>query len=266
MLYIISTPIGNLQDITLRALSTIKECDYLLCEDTRHSAKLLKAYELSLPLKSYHKFNEAKLLEAICKDLANGLTIGLLSDAGVPVVSDPGMRLVQACQARDLPYSCLPGPSAVTTTYAASGFSEEGFTFQGFLPSKQQQLTSTLTQALYAPLPSLFFVSPRNLLGAIEVIKKVAPEHEVFIARELTKQFEELYRSTATAAYEHFTQNPPRGEISLMVKGGEQGNLHAPLELVEELIQTFQLPKKEAIALAAKLLGVQKRWIYNQSL
>ncbi|NGX54620.1 MAG: Ribosomal RNA small subunit methyltransferase I [Chlamydiae bacterium] len=217
MLYLIATPIGNLADITVRGLKTIEECDYLLCEDTRHSRRLLSHYDLRKPLKSYHKFNEAKREEEIIKDLKSGITIGLLSDAGTPGISDPGGRLVKKCRELALEVCAIPGPCSPIVALVASGLDTTRFQFVGFLPRKKGKLTKILEESLAYPGTTICFESPHRILKSLKVLGDLAPDRKVVVARELTKKFEEYAQGTATELLEKWKTSPPKGEIILMI-------------------------------------------------
>lgn len=217
MLYLIATPIGNLSDITFRAISTMQECDYLLCEDTRRSRILLNHYKIEKPLKSYHQFNEAKRTGEILEDLKNGKKIGLLSDAGSPCIADPGYRLVVACRSEELDVIPIPGPCAIIAAITASGLDTERFQFIGFLPKKSGQLTRILTEALSYPGTTVCYESPFRTKKSLAILEKLDPTRKIVIARELTKKFEEIVQGTPTTLKERTF----KGEIVLLISGIE---------------------------------------------
>ncbi len=217
MLYLIATPIGNLADITVRALKTIEACDYLLCEDTRHSRRLLSHYDLRKPLKSYHKFSEAKREEEIIKDLKSGKTIGLLSDAGTPGIADPGVRLVKKCRELELEVYPIPGPCSPIVALVASGLDTTRFQFVGFLPRKKGKLTKILEEGLAYPGTTICFESPHRILKSLKLLAELDPEKQVVVARELTKKFEEYAKGTPAELLEKWKTSPPKGEIILML-------------------------------------------------
>ena len=219
MLYVVGTPIGNLEDITLRALSTLKLVDLIAAEDTRHSANLLRHFEIRKPLVSYHEHNEARRAAELCERLAAGEDIALITDAGMPGLSDPGARLIRQCLARDLPFTIVPGVSAITTALVGSGFDLTDFTYRGFLPVKSGQRLKELTAARERNETTVFFESPYRLTKTLAACAEIMPERLLCIARELTKKFEEFRRGTATELLAHYTAHPPKGEITLVIAG-----------------------------------------------
>jgi 16S rRNA (cytidine1402-2'-O)-methyltransferase len=219
MLYLVATPIGNLGDITLRALEVLKSVDLIACEDTRHSGHLLRHFEIKKPLISYHEHNEARRTAELIEQLAAGKTIALISDAGLPGISDPGHRLLRACQERGLPYTILPGPSAVLTALIGSGFPAHSFYYGGFLPVKSGGRERDLLAAAARSETSVFFESPHRLLKTLEVCATHFPERELCVARELTKQFEEYRRGRAPELLAHYSAKAVKGEIAFLIRG-----------------------------------------------
>ena len=219
MLYLISTPIGHLDDITLRVLKTIESLDYLLCEDTRHTQRLLQHFNLRKPLYSYHKFNEAKKNKEILEDLKAGKLIGLISDAGTPTLFDPGMRLVDLCHNEKIPLTALPGPSSPIVALSLSGFDTMRFQCVGFLPKKQKAHETILIDALNYPGTTLALESPYRLIKTLTLLAKLDSERPLFIARELTKKFEELLRGPAPVLLKRWENSSPKGEIVLAIQG-----------------------------------------------
>ncbi len=217
MLYLIATPIGNLGDITLRALETLKAVDLIACEDTRHSGHLLRHFEIRKPLVSYHQHNEARRTAELIEELARGKSIALITDAGLPGVSDPGHRLLRACIERGLPHTVLPGPSAVLTALVGSGFSADEFYFGGFLPVKSGGRERELLAAAARAETSIFFESPHRLAKTLEVCARHLASRPLCVARELTKTFEEFRRGPASALLAHYIAHPPKGEIVLLI-------------------------------------------------
>lgn len=220
-MFLIATPIGNLKDISPRALETIAACDYLLCEDTRHTRNLLNHFELKVPLRSFHLFNEASKESEVIYDLKQGKTIGLVSDAGTPGISDPGERLVARCRAEDIPVTPIPGPCAAIAALSASGLPTTRFQFFGFLPRKSGRLTKTLEEMLTYPGTSVCYESPYRLAKTLKIVAQLDPERECVVAREITKKFETFMKGTATTLLAHFTAKPPKGEIVLLISGIE---------------------------------------------
>jgi len=263
MLYLVATPIGNLEDITKRALRVLEECDAILCEDTRRSSILLQKYGIRKPLLSYHQFKEKQLLSSILQRLQSGQNLALLSDAGTPCINDPGLLLVQACVAHGVPFTALPGPCSVIQALLLSGFETERFQFLGFLPRKPEK---TLCSALRYPGTTICFESPERLVATLRTLERLDGNRKVAVVREMTKTFEECVRGMPREVLERFEKEAPRGEIVLVLAPGV-----VPEELpMEELIVMLQelhgLSLREAIKAAAKLLKVPKRAVYKQTL
>lgn len=257
MLVLISTPIGNLQDISLRAVESLRTCDLILCEDTRQSQILLKHHNISRPLQSFHAFNEKQKEDQMIKALQAGQTICLISDAGTPAICDPGQRLIDRCHNEGLLVSAVPGPCSITTALSLSGFVMPPFQFGGFLPKKPGALKDTLIDALLYPGVSAFFVPPHQIEKALSLIAQLDPKRPVCIARELTKKFEEIKRGLA-----HTLTPNPKGEFCLVIDRGTlpQGDL---VTVTKELQERFDLSQKDAIKLAADICGIPKRAAYT---
>ena len=219
MLYVVATPIGNLGDITQRALEILKAVDLVAAEDTRHSGILLKHYQISKPLISYHEHNEAMRTAQLIERLAAGEKIALITDAGTPGVSDPGARLIRECIKRDLDLTIIPGPSSILTALIGSGFPCEKFFFAGFLPIKSGQRERELRGAAGREETSIFFESPYRLGKTLKACADILSDRPICVARELTKKFEEFRRGTATELLAHYEAQPPKGEIVLLVGG-----------------------------------------------
>jgi 16S rRNA (cytidine1402-2'-O)-methyltransferase len=222
VLYVVASPIGNLADITIRALEVLRQVDLIAAEDTRHTGVLLHRYEISKPLVSLHEHNEARRTAELVDRLQNGTRIALMTDAGMPSISDPGFRLVAACRAADLPVTIIPGPSAVLTALVGSGLPTHTFYFGGFLPVKSGRRTRELTEAASRDCTSIYFESPHRLQKSLTELESLAPDQQICVARELTKQFETFHRGTAQELKKHFTEHPPRGEITLVIAPGEK--------------------------------------------
>src|SRR6266481_562329 len=217
MLYVVATPIGNLGDITLRALEILKDVDLVAAEDTRHSGMLLKRYQIEKPLISYHEHNEAMRTAQLTERLAAGEKIALITDAGTPGLSDPGARLIRECIKRELPFTIVPGPSSILTALVGSGFSAEQFFFGGFLPVKNGQRQRELRAAAARDETSIYFESPYRLTKTLKAAIDVVPDRQLCVARELTKKFEEFRRGTAAELLTHYEAHPPKGEIVLLI-------------------------------------------------
>ena len=216
-LVVIATPIGNLQDITLRALDALRQADLIACEDTRHSARLLNHHGIERPLISLNEHNEARRIPELTARIQEGAVVALVSDAGTPTVSDPGQRLVNAVVVAGLRVESLPGPSAVLTALAGSGLPTVPFYFGGFLPHKKGQRSKELAAARERECTSAYFESPYRLVDTLEIIAQEAPEHWHVVARELTKHFEEYRRGPARELLAHFQAKTVKGEITLLV-------------------------------------------------
>jgi 16S rRNA (cytidine1402-2'-O)-methyltransferase len=219
MLYVVATPIGNLGDITLRALDILRDVDLIAAEDTRHSGIMVKHFGVKKPLLSYHEHNEAMRAAQLVERLAAGENIALITDAGMPGLSDPGSRLIRECIKRELPFTIVPGPSSILTALAGSGFSMEKFCFRGFLPNKSGRRERELRAAADREETTIFFESPYRLTKTLAACSNILPDRQLCVARELTKKFEEFRRGTATELLAHYEARPPKGEIVLVVSG-----------------------------------------------
>jgi 16S rRNA (cytidine1402-2'-O)-methyltransferase len=221
-LYPVATPIGNLQDITFRALAVLKSADVIACEDTRHSVRLLKHYDVPhKPLLSLNEHNEARRIPELIARIQEGASVALVSDAGTPTISDPGQRLLHAVAAAGLHIESLPGPSAVMTALAACGLPTTPFYFGGFLPHKKGQRATELAAARARSCTSIYFESPYRLTDTLELLATEAPEHILVVARELTKLHETYHRGTAASLHSHFSKTPPKGEMCLLIAPGD---------------------------------------------
>jgi 16S rRNA (cytidine1402-2'-O)-methyltransferase len=217
-LYLVATPIGNLADITLRALACLRAVDLIACEDTRHSQRLLARHGIRKPLLSLHGHNEAaRSHDLLSRVRDQGARIAYLTDAGMPAVSDPGERLVHLCIRHGIPYDVLPGPSAVTTALVGSGLGVTPFWFGGFLPVKRGQKTAALQAALERDATSVFFESPHRLAATLALLASLEADRLVAVARELTKVHQDYRRDSASALAAHYEASPPKGEICLLV-------------------------------------------------
>src|SRR6266496_3380488 len=219
MLYVVATPIGNLGDITLRALDILKSVDLMAAEDTRHSGMLLKHFGIKKPFVSYHEHNEAARTAELVERLARGENVALITDAGTPGLSDPGLRLIRECANRELPFTIVPGPSSILIALLGSGFSTEKFSFRGFLPVKSGQRERELRAAAEGEETTIFFESPYRLIKTLTACVEITQEHRLCVARELTKKFEEYRRGTARELLAHYERRSPKGEIVLVIQG-----------------------------------------------
>ena len=217
MLYVVATPIGNLSDMTLRALEILKDVDLVAAEDTRYSGILLKYYQIAKPLISYHEHNEAMRTAQLIERLAAGEKIALITDAGTPGVSDPGARLIRECIKRNLDFTVIPGPSSILTALVGSGFAAERFFFGGFLPVKSGQRERELRAGAAREETSIYFESPFRLAKTLKASIDTLQDRQLCVARELTKKFEEFRRGTAAELLAHYEKHPPKGEIVLLI-------------------------------------------------
>ncbi|MGB0992695.1 MAG: 16S rRNA (cytidine(1402)-2'-O)-methyltransferase [Akkermansiaceae bacterium] len=219
MISFVPTPIGNREDITLRALETLKDADFIACEDTRHSKRLLLHHGIDRPLISLHDHNEAQRIPELIDKVSAGHNIAVISDAGTPLVSDPGYRLMQACLENGIDYTVLPGPSAVITALAGSGMPCHAFQFDGFLPVKKGKRKKLLLQGLLSAKTVMYFESPHRLLSTLKILSEIAPAAAVCVARELSKKFETYHRGSALEVYDEFSNKQAKGEIVLLING-----------------------------------------------
>src|SRR3954469_11181221 len=217
MLYVVATPIGNLDDITLRALEVLKSADLIAAEDTRHSGNLLRHFEIRKPLVSYHEHNEAMRTAELSERLAAGENIALITDAGMPALSDPGVRLIRACIESGLPYTIIPGVSAILTALVGSGLAPDRFYYGGFLPPKSGGRERELRAAAEREETTVVFESPHKIAKTLGACAEIMPDRQLCVARELTKKFEEFRRGTATELSVHYEAHPAKGEITLVI-------------------------------------------------
>lgn len=217
-LYLVATPIGNLEDISPRALRTLREVPLIAAEDTRHSGKLLSHFGISTRLTSYHDHNKGLKLEPILEALQNH-DVALISDAGTPTINDPGYELVNAALAAGHTVSPIPGPSAPVAALSVSGLPTDAFLYLGYLPRKQSERQTYVKQVAPLPYTLIFLETPHRLLDALTDLQTLLGDRKIAVARELTKMFEEIYRGPISAALEHFSAQPQRGELTLVVAG-----------------------------------------------
>ena len=218
-LYLVPTPIGNLEDMTFRAIRVLKEVDYILAEDTRNSGKLLKYFEINTPMHSHHMHNEHKTVETIVRRIQNGETFALISDAGTPAISDPGFLLVRACVEAGVEVDCLPGATAFVPALVNSGFPNDKFIFEGFLPVKKGRQTR-LTLLADEQRTIIFYESPHKLLKTLtQFAEFFGSDRPISVSREISKLHEETIRGTVAEVLAHYTQKPPKGEIVIVVSG-----------------------------------------------
>jgi 16S rRNA (cytidine1402-2'-O)-methyltransferase len=264
-LAVCATPIGNLDDITLRVLDELRSADVVLAEDTRHTRGLLDRHEIAVPLLSYHEHNEASRVEELLPRLTAGERIALVTDAGMPLVSDPGARLVRAALDAHVPVTVLPGASAVETALVASGFGGGPYAFVGFLPRKAGELESLWRETASWGCAVVAFESPHRVAGSLRVLAALEPEREVAVCRELTKRFEEVVRGRASELVERFAA-PPKGEVTLVVAPGVAVvDVEAALAAVAELV-AGGARRGVAAEVVARLSGVARNDLYRGTL
>jgi len=260
-LAVCATPIGNLDDVTLRVLEELRNADVVLCEDTRHTRGLLERHGIDARLLSYHEHNEAQRTAELLPGLEAGERVALVSDAGLPGISDPGARLVRAALDAGVAVTVLPGASAVETALVASGLVGERYQFLGFLPRGEK----AWRELIDVSWPSVAFESPQRLPATLRSLAAVDPEREVAVCRELTKRFEEVVRGSATELAERFA-SPPKGEITLVLApASRERDEGPPLAAVAELVEAG-LPRRQAADLVARLTGVARNRLYRGSL
>jgi 16S rRNA (cytidine1402-2'-O)-methyltransferase len=266
-LAICATPIGNLDDVTLRVLDELRSADVVLCEDTRHTRVLLERHDVSVRLLSYHEHNEAKRTAEVLSRLQAGERVALVSDAGMPGISDPGARLVAAALDAGVPVTVLPGASAVDTALVASGFAAERYQFVGFLPRGAKALRSLWEELAGWPYPVVAFESPRRLPATLASLADADPERPVAVCRELTKKFEEVVRARAADVATRFS-SPPKGEITLVLGAGT-GEARAERDdavaAVAELV-AVGVPRRQAADVVARLTGAARNELYRRTL
>lgn len=265
-LAVCATPIGNLEDVTLRVLRELREAELVLCEDTRHTRVLLERHGIEARLVSYHEHNEAKRTAELLPRLEAGERLALVSDAGLPGISDPGARLVAAALGAGVPVSVLPGPSAVETALVASGFEAERYQFIGFLPRTPAQLEALWGELAQWRHTLVAFESPQRLARSLASLAEALPERPVAVCRELTKRFEEVVRGSAAEVGERFAGRT-KGEITLIVGPGLATDVgdDSALEAVEELLAAGT-PRRAATDVVSRLTGVPKNKLYDASL
>lgn len=268
-LFIVATPIGNLRDISFRAVEVLTQVKWIAAEDTRHSAPLLKHYGIETPLKSFHEHNESSRIQWIQNELEEGHDVALISDAGTPLISDPGYTLVTNLAHAGFKISPIPGCCAAIAALSAAGLSTEHFNFQGFLPSKSSQRKNMLNSLQYEIGTLVFYEAPHRLLASLEdFIAVFGGARKAVVARELTKTYESFQRGALQALLAHYQENPDqqRGEIAILLEGAEKVTL-STLEAERILkILLSELPVKKAATLTAEITGLRKNDLYELGL
>jgi len=266
-LYVVATPIGNLEDITYRAVRVLDEVDLVAAEDTRHSRKLFARYGLHKPLVSYHDHNEQQRQEELIRRLQDGATIALISDAGTPCIADPGYRLIAACRRAGIKVVPIPGPSALITALSAAGVSTERFVFEGYLPQRAKARADLLRQLLGEPRTLIFYEAPHRLAATLaDMVAIMGSDRQLVVARELTKLHEEFFRGTIAEALSRFEREPVRGELVMVIPPGTQGPQMNARDALRHLLNDSDLSRREAVKMIAKEYGLPSSEVYRASL
>lgn len=273
MLYIVPTPIGNLEDITFRAIRTLKEVDFIAAEDTRNTKKLCNHFEISTPLFSYHDHNKNVSGQKILSLLEEGKSVAIVSDAGTPCVSDPGYEIIVAATKKKMPVIALPGASAGVTALSASGLDTNHFYFYGFLDRVKKKKREILSDLKDFPSTMIFYESPHRLKETLTVMYEVLGTREVVVMREMTKVYEQIFRGKLEQIQNYFLVNDPRGEFCILVEGNQEGTYTTTVnhfweiwtieEHIRHYIEEKGMPSKEAIKKVAQERKISKREVYQ---
>lgn len=268
-LYLVSTPIGNLEDITLRALRILKEVDFIAAEDTRHTRKLLAHYDIHKPLISYHEHNQKERESFFVQEIQRGKNIALVTDAGTPGISDPGENLVKRLLQESIKIIPIPGPSALIAALSISGLPTESFIFYGFLPSKELARQDMLSSLKERPETLVFFESPKRLKASLQDALEVLGDRQVVVAREITKVFEEVYRGKISEVIKEIEEREIRGEVTLVIAGLTEG-FKSDETLLSSLVKNYlregKLSFKEIVTRVSSELAIPKREVYKKIL
>ena len=270
-LFIVATPIGNLDDITFRAFEVLKSVDFVLAEDTRHSKKLLSHLDISKPIRAFHEHNEREKTKAIISEIYSGKSIALISDAGTPLISDPGYFLVAQAKKKGLKVVPIPGPTALITALSASGLASDSFTFLGFLPSKQTARVKLLTGLVGRTETIIFYESPKRVLATLTDMQTIfGDSREVCLAKELTKAFETIHTGSIPNLIEYLTidQNHQKGEFVILISATNKIDLaEAEIQLDSLLpILCAEMGTSKAAKIAAKITGIDKKKCYKRAM
>lgn len=271
-LYLCATPIGNLDDITIRVINTLKEVDLIAAEDTRHSMKLLNHFSINTPMTSYHEHNKIEKGKHLIEKLQEGINIALITDAGTPAISDPGEELVSMALDADITVTSLPGPSACITALTLSGLATRRFVFEAFLPSNKKELQGVLEELKNETRTIIIYEAPHRLKKTLKNLYEALGDRKTTIVRELTKRYETIFQTTLNEANSHYKDNEPRGEFVIIIKGKENTDIEneiiqkwESLNIEEHMLYYSALgyDKKESMKNVAKDRGLSKRDIYN---
>ncbi len=270
-LYVVATPIGNLQDMTLRGIEVLNSVDQIVAEDTRHATPLLKHFSIHKPIFSMHEFNERERLHAILSLVEEGHSLALISDAGTPLINDPGFNLIREAKARGIKVVPVPGACAAIAALSAAGLPTDRFTFEGFLPAKQEARHQRLLALRYEARTMIFYEAPHRLLDSLQAMAEIfGLIHKAVVAREMTKLYESILTSTIGELIEYYTSRPQevRGEIVILLQGVDVENSPSKEVIAEEVLDILlqELPVKQAAALASKITGERKNVLYDLAL
>jgi 16S rRNA (cytidine1402-2'-O)-methyltransferase len=274
-LILCATPIGNLQDITLRALEALREADLIAAEDTRNSIRLLKYYEINTPMTSYHEYNKIEKAKYLIEQMQKGKTVALITDAGTPAISDPGEELVQMCQRAHIPVTSLPGASACITALTLSGLHTRRFCFEGFLPSEKKEKKEILEELKEESRTIILYEAPHRLISTLSELQETLGDRKVTLCRELTKKFETIMPVTFSEALSFYEEEAPRGEYVLVIEGKSLADKKREIEEnwqrigIREHMEIYEqegMDRKEAMKKVAADRGISKREVYRELL
>jgi 16S rRNA (cytidine1402-2'-O)-methyltransferase len=268
-LYVVSTPIGNLEDITLRALRVLKEVDLIAAEDTRRTRQLLTHYGIHKPLISYHEYNRRMREKTLLQELREGKSIALVTDAGTPGISDPGEDLVRGAIQESIPLVPIPGPAALVSALSVSGLPTGSFLFYGFLPSKAAARKKWLSSLQGRPETLVFYESPRRLSSLLKDAAQILGDRRVVVAREMTKVYEEVYRGTISEVLDQLGEEEVKGEVTVILEGCTSSpapEASSIMEALKHYSREMGLSMKESVGRVAEELGVSRRQVYRESL
>ncbi|MCL2574208.1 MAG: 16S rRNA (cytidine(1402)-2'-O)-methyltransferase [Defluviitaleaceae bacterium] len=264
-LYICATPIGNLEDITLRALRILQEVDLIAAEDTRHTLKLLNHYDIKTPMTSYHEHNETTKSKQLTDKLLGGTNIALVSDSGMPSISDPGHELIELCHELDIPVTICPGASAGISALVLSGMDTGKYAFEGFLPREKKKRSAVLVNLAKEQRTTVIYEAPHRLSSALKELYDNLGDRQIAVVREITKKFEEVRRGSLSEMVIHYSEHPPRGEFVLIIEGSEPVAKNYPDDIMFHVEHYLKMGYSEMDAMkkAAKDRGVSKSEIYR---
>ena len=274
-LYMCATPIGNLEDITLRVLTTLKDVDLIAAEDTRHSIKLLNHFQIKTPMTSYHEYNKVEKARMLVEKMKEGLNVALVTDAGTPGISDPGEELVRQCHAAGIAVTSLPGPAACITALTVSGLGTRRFCFEAFLPADKKERFRILEELKRETRTIIIYEAPHHLVKTLKELKEALGDRKISICRELTKRYEEVFPTTISGALERFLLEEPKGEFVFVLEGRTAEEMkreeqqeweNIPIEEHMERYMAAGMDKKQAMKEVARDRGISKRDVYQQLL